>query len=336
MAGNPGRPERMDAGLMQNRPPSPLVSVIIVNYNGKDLLPACLSSLSKQTFSDFEIIVVDNGSADGSDSLPEFPGLRVLKLKKNTGFAHACNRGAEAARGKWLAMLNTDAFPEPGWLASLLHAAKKYPEYDFFTSHQILRDHPDLLDGTGDMLAVNGRAWRPERLLPLAEGTNRDDEVFGACAAACLYRADSFGRAGGFDEDFFCYYEDVDLSLRLRLMGYRCMHVCSAIVYHISSATSGGEESDFFLYHVCRNLTLTYIKSMPGILIRKYILSHIRLHYDIALHLIQHRRRKLLVKIWAGIGKGLPRVLAKRKKVQRESTVCVAEPEHIMLSCKEQ
>lgn len=311
----------------------PLISVIIVNYNGGKVLSQCLSALEKQTVKNFEIIIVDNGSTDSFLELVEKgkKNLRILKMGKNTGFAFASNRGAEIARGKWISMLNNDAFPEPQWIEKLLKAVKNFPEFSFFASHQILYYTPDKFDGTGDMYSLNGRAWRRDHQSPLEEGVNWNDEVFGACAAASLYEASCFTEVGGFDEDYFCYFEDVDLSLRLRLSGFRCMHVSDAKVYHVGSVTSGGESSEFALFHGYRNLVWTYFKSMPLKLLLKNFHTHILLNCFQVLHLVHIRRRRLILKIYWSIFKGFAKLMLKRSKIQRLKCITSGELQKVMM-----
>ena len=151
----------------------PRVSVIIVNWNGAGILPQCLASLARQTYTDFEIIVVDNGSIDGSvDQLEKrWPEIRVKRLKENLGFAKANNLGGHLARGLWLALLNSDAFPEPGWLKELVQASEKYPDFSFFASHLIKADQPELYRRPGrhlsyqrDGLAAGARKTSPKLL----------------------------------------------------------------------------------------------------------------------------------------------------------------------------
>jgi GT2 family glycosyltransferase len=144
--------------------PSPLVSIILVSWNSAEHLPRCLDSLSQQTFRNFEIIVVDNGSSDqGLDARQQNYlelDLRIERLASNQGFAVANNIGARLARGKWLALLNADAFPRPDWLEKLLHAAYRRPEFSFFSSRQLQFAQPDILDGAGDEYHISGLAWR--------------------------------------------------------------------------------------------------------------------------------------------------------------------------------
>ncbi len=238
---------------------APLVSVILVTWNSAKYLSRCLTSLAQQTFQDFETILVDNGSHDGAlDGLQEKYSslrLRIEQLDSNLGFAKANNIGARLACGRWLALLNTDAFPDPNWLESLIQATNEHPQYSCFSSRQIQANNPNFLDGAGDAYHVTGLAWKRYLGYPAKQFGLEEAEVFSPCGAAALYLRQAFLDVGGFDEDFFSYLEDVDLGFRLRLRGYRCLYVPSAIVHHIGSATLG-VASDFALYHYHRNFNM--------------------------------------------------------------------------------
>lgn len=259
----------------------PLFSIVIGTWNSAAHLPRCLECLRAQTIQDFEIIIVDNGSTDGTlellqtgqSSLP----LRVERLPSNLGFATANNIGARLARGKWLVLLNADAFPEPDWLEKLLRAAEQHPNYNFFASRQIQYHNPKLLDGAGDEYHTSGLAWRRYYNHSSTDHGLTQQEIFGACAAAAMYRREDFLNAGGFDEDFFSYFEDVDLSFRLRLRGGRCLYVPEAVVHHVGSASTG-KLSDFVIYYGHRNLVWTFIKNMPGILFWLYLPLHLAMN----------------------------------------------------------
>jgi GT2 family glycosyltransferase len=241
----------------------PLVSVIIVNYNSGDRLARCLDSLAAQTFANFETIVVDNQSADGSRDLAADHTLRVLLIDAggNVGFAAANNLAARSATGEWLAFLNPDAYPQADWLAALLAASARHPDVDAFGSTQLDAADPTRLDGAGDVFHIFGVGYRggfghSASSLP-AEG-----ECFAPCAAAAMYRASVFRSLGGFDERFFCYGEDVDLGFRLRLTGGRAVQVPAAVVLHEGSGVTG-RHSDFTIYHGHRNRFWLWWKNMP-------------------------------------------------------------------------
>ncbi|HWA45496.1 MAG TPA: glycosyltransferase family 2 protein, partial [Hypericibacter adhaerens] len=247
-------------------PHTPAICVIVVAYNAGRHLAACIASLQRQRWTDFEAIIVDNGSADGSiEALGPLPvPFRLLPLGANLGFAAANNRGAAASRSPWIALLNPDAVAAPDWLERLMAAARRHPEFVMFGSTQIQLADETRWDGLGDVYHASGIPWRGgfgQRVT----GAAPEGEVFGPCAAAALYRRDAFEAAGGFDERFFCYFEDVDLCFRLRLAGERIVFAPRAVVRHVGSASTG-RTSDFAVYHGTRNRVFTFVKDMPALL----------------------------------------------------------------------
>jgi len=242
----------------------PLVSVLVVNYNRADLLQECLESLIKQTFTDLEIIVVDNGSTDSSRTvLDSFPAGRVIPLflDSNTGFAGGCNAGFRIARGTYVALLNNDATAAPDWISELVRAVHDFPEYGMWAS-KILFAGTDIIDKTGHLIFWDGQ----NRGRGTGEkDTGQYDEVGGplfpdGCAA--LYRRDLLEEAGGFDEDFFAYADDADLGLRLRWMGCHCGFAPKAVVHHRHSSTLGGFSPEK-VYLVERNRFWLVLKNFP-------------------------------------------------------------------------
>ena len=298
----------------------PLVSVIILAWNSKKYLPVCLDHLLAQTFHGFEIILVDNGSNDGaSDGLREkYPSLNlhIHKLSSNQGFAVANNIGARLAHGKWLVLLNTDAFPEPDWLEKLLQATEDYPEFSCFSSRQIQANSPLFLDGAGDTYHVSGLAWRRYLGYPANQYGLEKLEVFSSCGA--------FLEVGGFDDAFFSYFEDVDLGFRLRLMGYRCLYVPDAVVHHIGSATLG-VASDFALYHFHRNFMWSFVQNMPSPLLWKYLPAHIFANIVYLANYTLRGHRKVLWRAKWDALRGLPKVLKKRRQIQKLRRVSNAD-----------
>ncbi len=316
---------------MIGRIDSPLVSIILVTWNSAAHLPHCLESLGRQTFKNFEVIVVDNGSTDGAlDGLEShWPGLaiQVLRLDENMGFAAANNLGARLARGRWLALLNPDAFPEPTWLEELLHAVESHPQA-CFASRQVQAGAPHLLDGEGDAYHVSGLAWRRGYGLPVSP-VNEIEEVFSPCAAAALYPRQAFLEAGGFDEAYFAYHEDVDLGFRLRLQGVPCYCVPRAVVQHIGSASTG-KMSAFVIYHGHRNLVWTFFKDMPAGLFWLYLPLHLamNLFYLVSFTLKGQGRAIWCAKRDALLGLGP--VLRKRKEIQGQRRVSAKEIYRLM------
>ncbi len=311
----------------------PLVSVIVVIWNSEMHLSRCLSMLSRQTFQDFEIVVVDNGSTDnsvGGLSIDDFEiPLTIKLLDSNFGFAVANNLGVHLARGKWIALLNVDAFPEPDWLEQLLLAAQQNPEYTFFSSRQIQYNQSELLDGAGDTYHVSGLAWRQYYNQPVSEFGLHSKEVFSACAAAALYFREDFIKVGGFDEDYFAYFEDVDLSFRLRLMKGRCLYVPQAVVYHVGSASTG-KASDFSFYHGHRNLVWTYFKDMPSLLFWFYLPLHMLINLYLSMSFLIKENKSVVLRSKLDAFRLLPVMLRKRRIVQRTRIVDVREIYRVM------
>ena len=295
----------------------PFVSIIIVNWNGAAVLERCLEAVFAQTFRDFEVLLVDNASTDNSIETIEnyWPDVKIVRLQTNTGFAAANNVGARTAKGQWLALLNNDVFPESGWLDAMLDASKKHPDLYFFTSCQIQANAPDKLDGTGDQYNIGGVAWRRQIDEPVESAIQVIDEVFSACGAAAFYPRDAFLEAGGFDESFFSYLEDVDLGFRLRLSGYRCLYVPQARVLHIGSA-SLGKESEFAIYHTLRNMVWIFFRNMPSPYFWKYLPVHIGMNLGYSFFYGICCCPCISIRALKDALLGLPLILRQRKKVQ--------------------
>jgi len=314
-------------------PTLPLISIIIVSWNSAEHLSHCLDCLSLQTFQDFEVILVDNGSLDGgtNDLEQKYTRLvlRIERLPSNLGFALANNRGAHIARGKWLALLNADAFPEPSWLENILQAVKQYPEFSFFSSRQIQANQPDLLDGSGDEYHISGLAWRRFYNYQAGKYGFKEEEVFSACGAAALYSRDDFLKVGGFDEAYFSYFEDVDLSFRLRLAGKRCLYVPEAVVHHVGSASSG-KISDFVIYHGHRNLVWTYFKDMPGALFWWYLPLHILMNLFFIVSFTLKGRGLAIVQAKIDAFSRLPAIIRTRRQVQSSRRITLHQIRQVM------
>jgi GT2 family glycosyltransferase len=241
------------------------VSIIIVTWNGKQHLPDCLESLQSQTFHDFEVIVVDNGSTDGS---PEYlrtrhPWVRVVQLPVNTGFAAGNNSGFSHSRGEYIVTLNNDTMAEPGWLGELVAVADAHPEAGMVASRICNFTHRDQIDSLGFRVCRDGMsrgAYRLQRYSALT--MNPVEEILLPSACVALYRRSMIDRIGFFDEDFFAFCEDTDLGLRGRLAGWGALLAPEAVVYHKYSQTTG-VFSPFKLYLVERNHYWVALKTFP-------------------------------------------------------------------------
>ena len=241
------------------------VTVVIPNWNGTRFLKLCLSSLRHQSFRDFETIVVDNGSEDDSLGFvaENFPEVETIALGENRGIAVAFNIGIEASESEYVVLLNNDTEQDPGWLETLVRAAEDHPESGLFASKLVDFHDRRVLDGAGDAMRLSGLPYR------LGHGERDRGQfdtpcyVFGACAAAALYRKSLFEEVGLFDEDFVSYCEDGDLSFRAQLAGHRCFYVPDAVVYHMGSASTGGKRSPTATRLGTRNSLSLLVKDLP-------------------------------------------------------------------------
>lgn len=274
------------------------VSVIIPNWNGLELLRRCLDSLREQTCSDFEVIVVDNGSTDGSVSelRAKYPWVRTLALEENRGYSGGCNAGIRKAGlflcmstgGKWsykgtkgdlLVMLNNDTEVDPRWLAALVDAAGRYPEAGSFASRVMIYDDPHIIHSAGDLYRRDGTSDSRGVWTEYAPPYDEETYVFGGCGAAVAYRREMLEDIGLFEEAFFMYCEDVDLSWRAQLAGWKCVYVPEAVLYHHHGASSGGA---FASYHVGRNSLWVIARNYPWCLLKKYWKSIVSAQWAIA------------------------------------------------------
>jgi GT2 family glycosyltransferase len=307
------------------------IAVVVVNWNGGELLRECLQALAVQERRPDRVLVVDNGSTDGSleRALPECPSAEAIRLGANVGFAAANNVALRVcADCDGVALLNPDARPAPSWLSRLAAAAEANPGCAAFASQLRSSRESGLLDGTGDVYHVSGLVWRAGHGAPLP-GAESPREVFSACAAAALYRREALLEIGGFDERYFCYVEDVDLGFRLRLRGYRCLYVPDAVADHVGSALTG-RRSDFSTYHGHRNLVWTFFKDMPLPLLALYLPQHLVLNVlSVLWFSARGQARAILRAKWDAL-RGLPAVLRERRRVQRGRRIGARELLHAM------
>ena len=250
-----------------------LVSVIVINWNGERYIKQCLSSLMKQTYPKIEIIVVDNGSLDKSVTTIKnyFPEVRLIKLSHNYGFAKANTIGLRQAQGEFICLLNNDAVAHANWVQELTEAAKARPKVAACTSKMLNYRNRKIIDSAGDGYTRMGFPDKIGAGLPQNVNYDHVREVISACAGAALYKRSVLEVVGFFDEDFFSYMEDIDLSLRINRAGYTRIYVPTAAVYHHGSASTGSKINPFTIYWSTRNYLPVIIKNMPATLIARYI-----------------------------------------------------------------
>jgi len=310
-----------------------------LTWNGKALLQECLSSLASQTYSEKEVIVVDNGSTDGTlqvikDTWSTLVS-RVIENPFNTGFAKGCNQGIQASRGELVAFLNNDCRAQPGWIETMVKAALAHPEAGMFACKILLSQDPSVIDNAGHLLFPDGLNFSRGRLEKDMHQYDRNEEVFFPSGAASMFRKELLLDIQGLDEDFFAYGDDADLGLRARLRGWSCLYIPDAVVYHRHSATAGGY-SPLKAYLVERNRIWVAVKCLPAAalalspfysLVRYCLQAYGAITGKGAAGRFSSPFALLwvLVRAWAGALRGLPRMWAKRREIQGNKRITAQE-----------
>ncbi len=315
----------------------PLISVVIPTWNGKHHLVRCLPSLQSQTLQDFEIIVVDNGSTDGTAVFlqEKFSNVTVIALQKNHGFSAAVNKGIAAASGEFIAVLNNDTQADKHWLEQLLRAATQNPGAHAFASKILSLANPSIIDAASDGYSRSGMAWNVGRGNPDGPQFDEPRWAFGASGCAAFYRRAFLDEVGCFDEDLFAFYEDVDLALRGQLLGRQCLYVPSAVVFHQGGGTLK-HLSPMHIYFCSRNAPLVLLKNMPARLLLKNLPVIL---WTYAKHFVRHLFWK--GHTWGvlkGYGSALinfPKTLRKRKAIQKSRRITDTHLQTMLLSQEE-
>jgi GT2 family glycosyltransferase len=319
----------------------PLVSVIVINWNGKEYLKECLESLRAQTFSDFECILVDNGSTDGSVAYVQrnFPGwVRVLLNARNEGFSGGNNRGINAASGKYIVLLNNDARADPQWLGELVKAAEENPRAGMLACKIYLQEGSKIIDNVGHLIYRDGLNRGRGRLEADRGQYEKIEEVFFPSGCAALYRREMLEEVGLFDEDFFAYGDDTDLGLKGRLAGWKCLYVPKAVVHHHYSQSSGAY-SALKAFYVERNRVWIAVKYFPlSLLLASPFFTFLRFALQGYGALVGRgaagrfsqayspgKLLRILLKAYLAAFRGLPGMWKKRREIQRRTRVSEGE-----------
>jgi GT2 family glycosyltransferase len=243
-----------------------MVTIIIPNYNGKHFMEPCLEALENQTYKDFEIMVVDNASSDGSNEYIEenYPDIKLIKLDKNYGFSKAVNVGIKASKSEFVILLNNDTEVHKDYVLELVDAISKNNKIFSVACKMIQYYHRDKIDNAGDLYTVIG--WAARRGLGRSSDKfNIPCRCFSCSAGSSIYRREVFDEIGFFDESHFAYLEDVDIGYRARIYGYENRYEPNAICYHVGSGTSGSEYNEFKIKLSSRNNIYLNYKNMPPI-----------------------------------------------------------------------
>lgn len=302
------------------QPDTAPVAILIVAYRSRETIPKVIAALERQTLKPARVRLLENGSPDGErvdpEALPDW--VELIESEENTGFARGNNLLARGVEQDWLLLLNPDAFPEPDWLEQMISATRRWPDAALFGCTQEAYGAPGVLDGAGDVYHFTGLPYRAgygRRMTPPPEG-----EVFGPCGAAALIRRAVFERLGGFDEDYFCYVEDVDFAARARLAGESCVQVRDARVAHMGYGSSG-RRSEFATYHGARNRLWTFFKVMPGWLLWALTPVHLAVTLLLWLSAARFGQFTLFGQAMRDALAGWPHLMEKRRAAQAARTV---------------
>jgi GT2 family glycosyltransferase len=311
-------------------------SVIIVSWNGKAFLAPCLDSLRRQSFRDFETILVDNGSSDGSLDFAKqlYPEVRTVGLVENKGFCGGNNEGIRCAQSEWIVLLNNDTEAHPGWLAAISRAIESNPDVDMFASTMVHYASRERINSCGISVSAVGIARAASKDELLIEGGTASSTPFAPSGGAAAYSRKMLERVGLFDEDFFLDFEDFDLGFRARLLGYDCRLVGDAIVYHHDQGTRGARP-DLWVFYSQRNIDYVYLKNMPLSLIFRYGVFRILWELGCLLYFAGQGRGGPFLKAKIDVIKNLPRMVRKRATIQARKTLPTKDLQRRMLGLGE-
>lgn len=320
------------------------VAVIVPNWNGKRFLDACLLSLRQQTFKAFTTYVVDNGSSDGSVEYlrAHYPEVKVVAHADNLGFSAAINAGIRASSGEYIAALNNDTEVDPHWLEVLVAVLDVRSDVGLCASKVLDFADRRVIDSYGDGYARTGIAFKVGILARDRGQFSKPLEVLSPCAAASIYRRSLFEDIGVFDEDFFCYMEDVDIGLRAALAGYRCLVVPDALVYHIGSASTGGGMSAFSLLMTAQNFPMVVCKNIPGAILWKILPRVVAAQAVLVMQTLLGQRPDIARNFrcyWQGLWRSLrnlPGALQKRRLIQRQRRISAEDFYQLLLRSEAQ
>ena len=287
------------------------VTIIIPNYNGLKFMEPCFKALRAQSDQNFELLVVDNGSADGSVKWLEDHQIPSIFLEENTGFSGAVNIGIRESVTPYVILLNNDTEPQPDYVKEMVKAIERSPKIFSVSSKMIQLYHKDLMDDAGDMYSVLGWAYQ-RGVGQKSSGYNNACRVFSACAGAAIYRREVFDKIGGFDEDHFAYLEDIDVGYRAKICGYENWYCPKAVVYHGGSGTSGSKYNSFKVKLAARNNLYLNYKNMP---LLQLILNFLPILAGMAVKYMFFRRIGFAPDYIEGVKEGL-KTLKKTKKVR--------------------
>jgi len=298
---------------------NPIISVIIVNFNGKKFLEDCIESLYGQSYKNLEIIIVDNGSSDTSIEYlrSSHPGLIIIENSSNLGFAGGANIGIRTARGSFILTLNNDTWSDCHCIERLLAGMKSDDRIGMCATKMLFPD--TRINSAGICISRSGAAWDRGMFEEDTGQYNMQEEIFGPCAGAALFRKAMLDEIGLFDEDFFLYMEDVDLAMRGQLAGWKCLFVPEAVVYHYHGGTAG-VMSDLVVYHGNRNILWYPVKNYPLITLLASLPWIIGRNIGVVLYYAIRGKGKIVIQAKIDGIAGFPMMWKKRKHIHRKTS----------------
>jgi GT2 family glycosyltransferase len=328
---------------MSDRVGSPRASVIILNYNGLHLIDGCLDAVLAQDGGfDFEVLLVDNASIDGSVAhvRGKYPKVRIIETGRNLGFAGGNNVGLRESTGSYPVLLNNDTRVRPGWLRALVETAESDPAVGAVTAKLVFAEPPHAIQNAGGLLLTDGSGGDRGSGETDVGQYDKAEEIFGVCGASVLLRREMLDEVGTFDETFFMYYEDTDLSWRMRARGWKVIYQPAAVVEHIH-AESSREWSRMFIFHVDRNRLFVVLKNgAPGFVARSFLGFYWRALKNLFAtmrgksagsgipadrKMPRPGRARVHVRVAASLLLHLPEMLVKRRRIRRSRRVSDAE-----------
>ncbi len=304
------------------------ISVIIPHFNGKQHLDMCFHALRAQRFTDFETILVDNGSTDGSQAYARdyFPEVILIELGINRGFTGACNAGWKASTGEIVILLNNDTEVDPEWLAEITSAFERHPEAGIVASKMLLFDKRDHFHTAGDFYRLDGipgnrGVWQED-----AGQFDREERVFSACGGSSAYRRPLLDKIGFLDDDFFFSCEDVDMGFRANLAGWKTIYVPTAVVYHKLKATGGAVTGS---YYDGRNFLYLIWKNYPSSLLRRHWRKIFAAQWQITREALHHWRGEAARARLRGQAAGLWGIFKMRRKRKQVQALRVVDDEEL-------
>ncbi len=294
-----------------------------MNFNGERIIGPCLDSVLVQSCPAPEVIVVDNASSDRSLDIlsSHYPSVKLIASATNQGYAGGCNVGIQAASGELIAVLNNDIVLDPGWLRAMQIAVSD--SYGMWASLVVFAHDPQVVDSAGDGMAVIGAGYKRGHGQPTSR-YDKQEEVFGACAAAALYRRSVLEELGGFDSDFFLIYEDGDLSTRARLRGHRCLFVPAAkAIHHVNASIRTFSHTYVFYGH--RNSEYLFWKNMPGWMLLRFLPERLLFDFVSLVYFTFKGRGLSFLRAKVSFLRNIAKVLRKRRKIQSDRRLSPAQ-----------